>query len=84
VLENNRATKCSVSERDVLRVVCVREKVRVRVMKRNFQRLASATKVLICSESKEIAQSEAAFAFLEAALKGLVRFFENKRGQEEL
>jgi hypothetical protein len=39
-------------------------------MKRNFQRLASATKVLICSESKEIAQSEAAFAFLEAALKG--------------
>jgi hypothetical protein len=47
----------------------VRERERVRVMKRNFQRLASATKVLICSESKEIAQSEAAFAFLEAALK---------------
>jgi hypothetical protein len=55
-------------------VWCARKRERVRVMKRNFQRLASATKVLICSESKEIAQSEV--TFLEAALKGWVRFFE--------
>lgn len=42
---------------------CVRESERV--MKGNFQRLASPKKVLIWSERKEIAQSEAAFARVE-------------------
>lgn len=50
---------------------CVRESERV--MKGNFQRLASPKKVLIWSESNEIAQSEA--AFLEAAFARVERFF---------